>query len=101
MQIKVDEQGCTSFCSLCMSAAASEADRVSSSRLFTMLPSRSSDKRGVTCTSAQHRQLSLLDNVTHSYGERRSQRQEDHTQGVLSAWCGAVCASNNSGNRLL
>ena len=32
-----------------MSAAASDADRVRSSRLVTMLPSRSSDRSGVTC----------------------------------------------------
>ena len=48
------EQLChTSFCSLWMSAAASEAERVSSSMLATTLPSRSSLSSGVTCTRAQ------------------------------------------------
>ena len=48
----VQEAGClrTSSWSRWMSAAASEADRVRSSRLFTMLPSRSSERRGVTCS---------------------------------------------------
>lgn len=43
----------TSFWSLLMSAAASEAERVSSSKLFTMFPPRSSDSNGVTCASDQ------------------------------------------------
>lgn len=49
----------TSSCSRWMSAAASEADRVRSSRLFTMLPSRSSDRSGVTC-SYQHHLLGVV-----------------------------------------
>lgn len=43
----------TSFCSLWMSAAASEAERVSSSMLATTLPSRSSLSSGVTCAHAR------------------------------------------------
>ena len=47
--------GCsrTSFCSLWMSAAASDAERVSSSMLATTLPSRSSLSSGVTCARAR------------------------------------------------
>ena len=100
----------TSVCSLWMSAAASEADCVSASRLPTRFPDLSSLSSGVTCAGASQRlgpildksggalprpQVSLLRSsvacaVHHKIGATRplpaQQRPEAHGAANLPCW---------------